>query len=109
MENTVDGEWMEKLCHAKEVDEEGKDNGIRIHGYGNLSSVERIGKGIAQEIIPFVPVKITISFRSFRFGILPTMQSPSMWKNGSIFASAKGKQALLQALLEMLEQPENKQ
>ena len=71
MENTGEGERMEKLCPAKEGNEQRKGRTIRLRSHGNLPSAQRIGEGITEETIPLFPLKITFSFHSFHFGILP--------------------------------------
>ena len=75
MENTGEGERMEKPYLAKERNEQGKDRAIRILCPGNFPSAQRTGEGIEKKIIPLFPLKITFSFHSFHFGFLPSMLS----------------------------------
>ena len=71
MENTRQGERMEDLCHQKGREEVKQDRQLRVRGDGNIRSSERIGERIENKNIPFFPVKMSLSFRSFRFGDLP--------------------------------------
>ena len=95
MEDPSEGERMEKPCLAKERNEQGKGRSVRNFYPGIFLSVERTGEGIAKEIIPLVPLKITFPFHSFHFGILPSLPMKVKRKRGYIFAmETKNKRSL---------------
>ena len=73
MEDTRQGERMEKLCHETGRNAREQNQTIRIRCDGNVRPSERIGEGIAGETIPFVPLKIRFPFHSFHFGDLPSL------------------------------------
>ena len=73
MEDTCQGERMEKLCFAEEGNEQEKSNTIRVRSHGNFPSSERIGEEFEGETIPFVPLKTRFPFHSFHFGDLPSL------------------------------------
>ena len=108
MENTRQGERMEKLCHQKGWEEVKQDRQLRVRGDGNIRPSERIGERIENKNIPFFPVKITFSFHSFRFGDLPSFPMMQTRKRGLIFATAKGNKIHLQAIFDMLMQTNSK-
>lgn len=62
MEDTRQGERMEKLCHETGRDESEQNQTIRGRGDGNVRPSERIGEGIAGETIPFVPWRNAMIF-----------------------------------------------
>ena len=87
MEDTGQGERMEKLCLAEEGNEQEKGNAIRFRSHGNFPSAERIGEEFEDEIIPLFPLKISFSFHSFHFGDLPSLPMMRTRKRGLIFAT----------------------
>ena len=50
LENSREGERMEKLCHQKGREEVKQDRQLRVRGDGNIRPSERIGEGIETEI-----------------------------------------------------------
>jgi len=102
LENSRQGERMEKLCHQKGREEVKQDRQLRVRGDGNIRSSKRIGERIENKNIPFFPVKITFSFHSFHFEDLPSLPMMQTRKRGLIFASEKGNKTHSQALFDML-------